>query len=195
MADTGVVPGPDGVLRCPWALTGSPVAYRDYHDHEWGRVVHGDAALFERLVLEGFQAGLSWATILAKRGAFRNVFAGFDPVRVAGFTAADQDRIAADPGIVRNRAKIAAAVGNARLVVDLGVGGLDGLLWSFAPPPAPAPVTTADVPAVTAASAALAADLRARGFRFVGPTTCYALMQAVGMVDDHLAGCSARRPC
>ena len=185
------VAGADGRLRCPWAL--ATEVYVDYHDQEWGRPVHGDRGLFERLTLEGFQSGLSWLTILRKREAFRAAFAGFDPAAVAAFGAADVQRLLGDPGIVRNRAKIEAAVGNARATLALE-GGLDALLWSFAPPPGrPAPRSQEDVPAVTAESTAMARELRRRGFRFVGPTTAYALMQATGMVDDHLAGCWVRR--
>lgn len=189
---SGPVTGPDGRARCPWGL--STPDYVDYHDTEWGRPVHGTAALYERLVLEAFQSGLAWITILRKRPAFRAAFAGFDPRAVAAFDDADVARLLADPGIVRNRAKIEAAVGNARAVVALEEAGddLDALLWSFAPDPRPAPRTLADVPAVTAESTALARELKRRGFRFVGPTTAYALMQATGMVDDHLAGCWAR---
>ncbi|HEU4675511.1 MAG TPA: DNA-3-methyladenine glycosylase I [Motilibacteraceae bacterium] len=189
---SGAVTGPDGRARCPWGL--STPDYVDYHDTEWGRPVHGTAPLYERLVLEAFQSGLAWITILRKRPAFREAFAGFDPHAVAAFDDADVARLLADPGIVRNRAKIEAAVGNARAVVALEEGGedLDALLWSFAPEPRPAPQTLADVPATTPESAALARELKRCGFRFVGPTTAYALMQATGMVDDHLAGCWAR---
>jgi DNA-3-methyladenine glycosylase I len=186
------VAGADGLLRCPWGV--STPDYVAYHDDEWGRPVHGEAPLYERLCLEAFQSGLSWITILRKREHFRAAFAGFDPAAVAAFTEDDVARLMGDAGIVRNRAKIEAAVHNARAVVELD-GGLDALLWSFAPDPAqrPAPRTLSDVPAVTAESTALAKELRRRGFRFVGPTTAYALMQATGMVDDHLAGCFARR--
>lgn len=187
----GTVPGPDGRPRCPWAL-GTP-DYLDYHDDEWGRAVHGERELFERLSLEAFQSGLSWITILRKRPAFRAAFAGFEPDVVAAYGPADVERLLADPGIVRNRAKIAATIANARAVLDLD-GGLDALLWSFAPDGTgrAAPQAVGDVPAITAESTALAKALRSQGFRFVGPTTSYALMQAVGMVDDHLAGCVAR---
>lgn len=188
---TGPVAGADGVPRCPWG-TGTPGAadYMAYHDDEWGRPVHGEAALFERISLEAFQSGLSWLTILRKREAFRAAFAGFDPATVAAFGDDDVARLMADTGIVRNRAKVLAAVANARAVVDLG-GGLDALLWSFAPDAGrPAPVTTADVPAVTPESTAMAKALKRNGFRFVGPTTAYALMQAAGIVDDHLTGCA-----
>ncbi|MGH3869906.1 MAG: DNA-3-methyladenine glycosylase I [Pseudonocardiaceae bacterium] len=187
----GIAPGPDGRLRCPWGI--SAADYCDYHDTEWGVVVHGEAALFERLSLEAFQSGLSWLTILRKRDAFRRAFAGFDPASVAAFTAADVARLLADAGIVRNRAKIEATVRNARAVTELG-SGLDALLWSYAPDPAgrAGPRTVADVPARTPESEAMARALRRCGFTFVGPVTCYALMQATGMVDDHLAGCFRR---
>ena len=182
--------GTDGRSRCPWAL--STPDYVAYHDEEWGRPVRGDRALYERLTLEAFQSGLSWITILRKRQAFRSGFAGFDPAVVADYEQRDVDRLLADAGIVRNRAKIEAAIANARAVLALD-GGFSDLLWSFAPTaPRPAPQTLADVPAVTAESTALAKALKARGFRFVGPTTAYALMQATGMVDDHLATCFRR---
>jgi len=184
------VPGPDGALRCPWG-TGTP-DYTAYHDDEWGRPLHGDAALFERVSLEAFQSGLSWLTILRKRPAFRAAFAGFDPAAVAAFGDADIDRLMADAGIVRNRAKVLATIANARATVQLA-GGLDALLWSFAPDgDRAAPVTTAEVPAITPESTAMAKALKRNGFRFVGPTTAYALMQATGMVNDHLATCAFR---
>jgi DNA-3-methyladenine glycosylase I len=153
--------------------------YLAYHDDEWGRPVRGDAALYERITLEAFQSGLSWLTILRKRPAFRAAFAGFTPEAVAAYGPVDVARLLGDAGIVRNRAKIEAAVANAAAVVALGAGGLTDLLWSFAPP-------------VTPASTALATALKSAGFRFVGPTTAYAAMQACGLVDDHLAGCAAR---
>jgi DNA-3-methyladenine glycosylase I len=187
----GAVPGTDGRLRCSWA--GSAPDYGGYHDTEWGVPVHGEVALFERLSLEAFQSGLSWLTILRKREAFRRAFAGFRPATVAAFTDDEVDRLLSDAGIVRNRAKIEATVRNARAVTELDED-LDTLLWSFAPDPAgrPAPHTMADVPARTSESEAMARTLRRRGFTFVGPVTCYALMQATGMVDDHLAGCFRR---
>jgi DNA-3-methyladenine glycosylase I len=185
-----VVIGEDGLARCPWGA--STPDYVTYHDDEWGRPVRGDRLLYERLTLEAFQSGLSWITILRKREAFRRAFGGFDPAVVASYDERDVERLLGDAGIVRNRAKIEAAVANARRVVELD-GGLTDLLWSFAPGPLPAPETTADVPAVTPESTAMAKELRRRGFRFVGPTTAYALMQATGMVDDHLATCHARR--
>ena len=187
---TGPVAGPDGLLRCPWG-TGTP-DYTTYHDDEWGRPVHGDAALFERISLEALQSGLSWLTILRKREGFRAAFAGFDPHLVAEFGDDDVQRLMADASIVRNRMKVLATLANARAVVALD-GGLDALLWSFAPDAGrPAPVSTADLQAVTPESTAMAKALKRNGFRFVGPTTAYALMQATGMVDDHLAGCAFR---
>ena len=184
--------GDDGLVRCGWA--GSAPEYVDYHDYEWGRALHGDREMFERVSLEAFQSGLSWITILRKREAFREAFAGFDPVAVAGFGQSDVDRLLADAGIVRNRAKIEATINNARAIADLD-GSFSELVWSFAPDPAkrPAPVVLADVPATTAESTAMAKDLKRRGFRFVGPTTAYALMQATGMVNDHIADCWVRK--
>jgi DNA-3-methyladenine glycosylase I len=176
----------DGRVRCGWAE--SSQLYRDYHDQEWGRELHGDDALFERMSLEAFQSGLSWITILRKRPAFRSAFAGFSIERVAEFGPEDVDRLLADPGIVRNRAKIVSCIANAKVARELDTS-LDKLLWSFAPPPRRRPRTLSDVPAVTPESTALAKELKRRGFRFVGPTTAYALMQATGMVDDHLADC------
>jgi DNA-3-methyladenine glycosylase I len=174
--------------RCGWA--GSAPEYVAYHDDEWGRPLHGETALFERLSLEAFQSGLSWLVILRKRPAFRVAFAGFDPTTVAGFDDSDRQRLLADAGIVRNRAKIDATVQNARQVLELDVP-LDQLLWSFAPDPAgrSRPAGPADVPATSPESVAMARELKRRGFRFVGPTTCYALMQAAGLVDDHVVGC------
>ena len=173
--------------RCDWA-TSAP-EYVAYHDDEWGTPLHGDDALFERLCLEAFQSGLSWITILRKRPAFRAAFAGFDVDAVAAFTADDEARLMADPGIVRNRAKIAAAVRNARAAQQVPEG-LDALLWSFVPEgPRHRPATLAEVPATSPESAAMAKELKRRGFAFVGPTTAYALMQATGMVDDHVADC------
>ncbi len=182
------MPGVDDVVRCAWA--DSTPDYVRYHDEEWGTPLHGDDALFERLCLEAFQSGLSWITILRKRPAFRAAFAGFAIDAVAAFGPDDEARLMADAGIVRNRAKIAAAVRNARAAQALP-GGLDALLWSYAPEPAvrPRPATLADVPATSPESTAMARDLKRRGFVFVGPTTAYALMQATGMVDDHVADC------
>ena len=185
---SGAVPGPDGRKRCPWGL--STPDYVAYHDDEWGRVVRGDDRLFERLTLEAFQSGLSWLTILRKRENFRAAFAGFSIPAVAEFGDVDVDRLLADPGIVRNRAKVLAAMQNARAAAELGPGGFDELLWSFAPTGRrPRPKTLAEVPAITPESTAMAKTLKKRGFVFVGPTTAYALMQATGMVNDHLAGC------
>jgi DNA-3-methyladenine glycosylase I len=189
---TDLVTGVDGLARCAWG--GSNAEYVAYHDDEWGRPVRGDDALYERLTLEAFQSGLSWLTILRKRESFRSAFARFEIAAVAGFTDADVTRLLGDAGIVRNRAKIDAALHNARVAAALP-GGLSALLWSYAPPPRPArPASFAEVPALTPESTALAKDLRRRGFKFVGPTTAYALMQATGMVDDHLAGCHVAPP-
>jgi DNA-3-methyladenine glycosylase I len=190
-AASGAVAGPDGLVRCPWAL-GSP-DYLAYHDGEWGRPVRTDAGIFERLSLEAFQSGLSWLTILRKRDHFRAAFRGFEPAAVAAFGAADEARLLADAGIVRNRAKIAAVIGNARAALAIP-GGLALLVWRYAAPPAPPPVTLADVPAWTAASKACAGELRKHGFSFVGPVTVYATLQACGVVDDHLSGCFRRGP-
>lgn len=180
--------GTDGVARCPWG--NSAPDYAEYHDTEWGVPLHGQDELYERLCLEAFQSGLSWLTILRKREGFRRTFAGFVPEKVAAFSDEDVVRLLADRSIVRNRAKIAAAITNARAIAELD-RPLDDLLWSFAPPePRPErPRTMTDVPAITPESKAMAKELKRRGFAFVGPTTCYALMQATGMVDDHLAGC------
>ena len=173
--------------RCAWAL--SAPEYVTYHDEEWGTPVRGDDALFERLTLEAFQSGLSWITILRKRPAFRAAFAGFSIAAVAGFTPDDEARLLADAGIVRNRAKVRAALVNARAALELP-DGLSALLWSFAPTgPRPRPQTLADVPATSPESVAMARELKRRGFVFVGPTTAYALMQATGMVDDHVSTC------
>jgi DNA-3-methyladenine glycosylase I len=180
----------DGRPRCDWA-TSTP-DYRIYHDEEWGRETRDDRGLYERLTLESFQSGLSWLTILRKRPAFREAFAGFDPAVVASYGDEDFDRLMADAGIVRNRLKITAAITNARAVLDLGDGGLTELLWSFAPEPGPAPKSMADVPATTPESLAMSKALKKNGFVFVGPTTCYATMQATGIVNDHLADCAAR---
>ncbi|GAB2811265.1 DNA-3-methyladenine glycosylase I [Actinocorallia aurea] len=175
--------------ECAWAAT-TP-EYVLYHDQEWGRPVTGDAALYERLSLEAFQSGLSWLTILRKRENFRRAFDGFDPAKVAGYTERDVARLMADASIVRNRSKIEAAVANARAALDLP-GGISRLIWGFADPGAPVPKTPADVPAVTEGSKRLAKALKKAGFRFVGPTTAYALMQACGLVNDHVLGCPVR---
>ncbi|WP_435243218.1 DNA-3-methyladenine glycosylase I [Streptomyces cucumeris] len=195
MTGQGPVTGPDGLPRCPWGLESATMTdYRAYHDTEWGRPVHGDDALYERICLEAFQSGLSWLTILRRREGFRAAFAGFRIAEVAAFTEADEARLLADPGIIRNRAKIVATIANARAAAELDPGELDELIWSHAPDPdsRPVPRTTADVPAITEESTALSRALKKRGFRFVGPTTAYALMQACGLVDDHLAGCHLR---
>ena len=163
----------------------------EYHDGEWGHELRGDVALFERMSLEAFQSGLSWAIILRKREGFRSAFRGFDPEAVAAFDNSDVERLLADAGIVRNRLKIEATIHNARTLAGLESSFSD-LLWSFAPHDHPAPRRLADVPATTAESTAMAKELKRRGFRFVGPTTAYALMQATGMVNDHLASCAFR---
>lgn len=187
---TGAVLGADGLRRCGWGDSADD--YRSYHDTEWGRAVHGDQALFERISLEAFQSGLSWITILRRREGFRAAFRGFSIEEVAEFGDADVERLLADTGIIRNRAKIAATIANARAARELD-GGLDELIWQHAgDPERPAPLTLADVPAVTEGSTALAKSLKRAGFRFVGPTTAYALMQACGLVNDHLADCHAR---
>ena len=178
-------------VRC-WA-TSDPLYVR-YHDEEWGRPVRDERGLYERLCLEGFQSGLAWITILRKREAFRTAFDGFDPARVASYDEADVQRLLADAGIVRHRGKIEATIANARATLALREAGtpLHELVWSYAPPPKPAPRSAADWPATTPESVALAKALRGAGFRFVGPTTVYAAMQACGLVDDHLAGCVVR---
>ena len=188
-APAGAEPGPDGLLRCPWSL-GSP-EYLGYHDEEWGRPVRDDTGMFERLCLEAFQSGLSWLTILRKREAFRGAFARFDIEAVAGFGADDVARLLADSGIVRNRAKIEAAINNARAALTLP-GGLAALVWSYTDGQERAPVTLADVPAWTPRSKALSVELRRRGFTFTGPVTAYATLQACGVVDDHLQACFRR---
>ena len=185
--------GVDGVARCPWGA-GDPVNLA-YHDTEWGMRVSGEAAHLERLTLEAFQSGLSWLTILNKREAFRAAFAGFDADLVAAFDDRDVERLMADAGIVRNRRKVDAAITNARATVALrDAGGLEAFIWSFRPDPAPAPRTTAEVPTTTPASLALSKALKRAGFAHVGPTTMHALMEAIGLVDDHLEGCH-RRGC
>ncbi|MGW7240015.1 DNA-3-methyladenine glycosylase I [Streptomyces sp. NPDC054804] len=192
MTAGAAVAGPDGRLRCPWAL--STEDYVAYHDEEWGRPVHGDDALYERLSLEAFQSGLSWITILRRRPGFRAAFAGFRIEKVATFTGEDRERLLADPGIIRNRLKIDATIANAQVLAEWEPGELDELIWSFAPEPGTrsAPKSVADVLPVTPESTALSKALKKRGLRFIGPTTAYALMQACGLVNDHLEACVAR---
>ncbi len=186
-----LVAGDDGRVRCGWAA--HDAEYRRYHDEEWGRPLHGDRALFEKISLEAFQAGLSWITILRRRPTFRAAFSGFDVDTVADLGDADIERLLGDPGIIRNRAKVVATIQNARVTRDLvagSPGALDALVWSFAPTTArPRPTDYRGIPAVTPESEALSAALRRLGYRFVGPATMYALMQSAGLVDDHLAGC------
>ena len=182
-----VVVGDDGLTRCAWGA--NDPEYRRYHDEEWGTPQHDPVRLFEKVCLEGFQAGLSWITILRRRPAFREVFHGFAVEQVAAMTEADVERLLADARIIRHRGKIEAAIQNARATLALEVP-LEELLWSFAPPPRTTPPRSfAEVPATTDESTAMSKELRRLGFRFVGPTTMYALMQAAGMVDDHLSGC------
>jgi DNA-3-methyladenine glycosylase I len=188
-----LLPGDDGRARCWWSL--SAPEYVAYHDREWGRPVLDDDGIYERLCLEGFQSGLSWLTILRKREAFRAAFAGFRIEAVAAFGPDDVERLLGDAGIVRNRQKIEAAIGNARaaLAVIEARGSLAALLWGFRPEArGPAPRSLADIPAETPESRALARELKRLGFRFVGPTTAYAHMQATGVVNDHLEGCCVR---
>lgn len=187
----GAVAGDDGLGRCPWATT-HPL-HLDYHDTEWGMPVRGERALYERIMLEAFQSGLSWLTILAKRPAFRAAFADFDPDVVARFTDDDIDRLMTDAGIVRNRQKITAARTNALATVALrNDGGIDELIWLHKPPTTPEPRVVSEVPTSTPESKALAKQLRSKGFVFVGPTTAWALMEATGLVDTHLVGCHRR---
>ena len=196
MATDGLAPGPDGRPRCKWGV--STPDYVDYHDREWGFPVRDDRRLFEKLCLEGFQAGLSWLTILRKREAFRKGFAGFDPAKVARFGARDVTRLLADAGIVRHRGKIESTINNARRALELidEHGSLAAYVWRFEPPPAERPkqLTWAALRAMaeTPTSRALSKDLKRRGWSFVGPTTCYAFMQAMGLVDDHVDGCAIR---
>ncbi|OBH45635.1 DNA-3-methyladenine glycosylase I [Mycobacterium mantenii] len=183
----------DELVRCSWATVRPGPdfeLYRDYHDREWGQPVRDGVALFERMSLEAFQSGLSWLIILRKRENFRRAFAGFDITEVAEYTEADVRRLMADQGIVRNRAKIEATIANARAAAELGTpADLAALLWSYAPSPRARPADASQIPSATDESKAMARDLKRRGFRFVGPTTAYALMQATGMVDDHIRGC------
>jgi DNA-3-methyladenine glycosylase I len=191
-ADRAVEPGPDGKPRCWWAL--STEDYVEYHDNEWGRALHGERELFERLTLEAFQSGLSWLTILRKRDNFRRAFDDFEIEKVAEYGSRDVARLLGDAGIVRNRKKIEAAITNAQAVREMHANGetLDELIWGFAPDSRPAPKTLADLEPITAESKALAKELKRRGFVFVGPTTVYATMEAIGVVNDHLAGCAFR---
>jgi DNA-3-methyladenine glycosylase I len=193
MAANGLTAGADGRLRCAWA--GSDPVMQAYHDQEWGRPVLDDRRLFEKLCLEGFQAGLAWITILRKREAFRSAFAGFDPEVVAAFGEEDVARLLADAGIVRHRGKIEAAISNAARYAELCEewGSLAAYAWSFEPTPTPAPPRAlGDVPPTSAESTAMSKDLKKRGWRFVGPTTVYAFMQAMGLVNDHAEGCVIR---
>jgi len=191
LTSDALAPGPDGRPRCYWAVGGAP-EYLAYHDDEWGRPVLSDDGLFERLTLEAFQSGLSWLTILRKRPAFRAAFANFDLAAVAAFGEADEARLLADAGIVRNRLKIEAAIANAgaALAVIAEHGSLAACFWRFRPQAHEAPHSRADFVAASPGSTALAKELKKRGFRFVGPTTAYSLMQAAGILNDHAAGCS-----
>ena len=188
----GIVRGEDGVRRCYWA--DSAPEYRAYHDREWGFPVDDDVRLFEKLSLEGFQAGLSWLTILRKREAFRRAFAGFDFNAVARFGERDVERLLGDASIIRHRGKIEAVINNAGRAVELveSEGSLAAYVWRFEPGRRPRRVDRGDIAAETAESRALAKDLKRRGWRFVGPTTVYAFMQAMGLVNDHMTGCAAR---
>ena len=197
ISQMGAVRGDDGRLRCPWA--GSTAEYRAYHDDEWGRPVVDDVRLYEKLCLEGFQSGLSWLTILRKREGFRRAFAGFEPQKVAAFDDGDVTRLLSDAGIVRHRGKIEAAIANARatLAVQADRGSLAALVWEYEPARRgrPVPVRLGDLAPQTAESVALSKALRRYGFRFVGPTTAYAAMQSLGLVNDHLKGCHVRAAC
>ncbi|WP_125036562.1 DNA-3-methyladenine glycosylase I [Nocardioides sp. LS1] len=186
---SGPVTGEDGIARCPWGAT--PGVMQDYHDTEWGMPVSGDTAVFERLTLEAFQSGLSWSTILNKRDNFRAAFDGFDPEIVAAYGADKVAALMADAGIVRNRLKVDATIVNARALLAMD-GSLEELVRSFAPPVQPAPRTTGELPGRSPESLALSKALKKQGFTFVGPTTMYALMEAVGIVDTHLVGCHRR---
>jgi DNA-3-methyladenine glycosylase I len=187
-----IVIGPDGAPRCSWGA--EPEIYRVYHDQEWGRPMTDDHRLFEKICLEGFQAGLSWLTILRKRDAFRTAFADFDPEVVAGFGETDVSRLLVDPRIVRHQGKIRSTVNNARLAIDLAdeQGSLHHYFWSWAGPEEPPPL---EIPPTTDTSTALSRDLKKRGWTFVGPTTIYAFMQSTGLANDHLAGCHVREAC
>jgi DNA-3-methyladenine glycosylase I len=189
---SGVVIGEDGIGRCAWGA--STAEYQAYHDLEWGRPVGDDNRVFEKLCLEGFQSGLSWLTILRKRDGFRRAFASFDPAIVAGFGDADVDRLLADTGIVRHRAKIAATIANAQATIRLREQhvSLAALVWEHEPNASRAPRSGAELPASTDESKSLSAELRRLGFRFIGPTTAYAAMQSLGVVNDHVEGCGFR---
>jgi DNA-3-methyladenine glycosylase I len=190
--EMGTAPGSDGRLRCWWCL-GAP-EYVEYHDQVWGRPMHGDRELFEMLVLESFQSGLSWLTILRKREGFRSAFDDWDVARIAAYGEPEVERLLTDSGIIRHRGKIEATIANAAATLALHEAGetLDSLLWSFAPEPADPPASGKDMLPVTPQSKALAKELKKRGFRFVGPTTAYSLMQAAGLVNDHLSSCEFR---
>ncbi len=187
--------GTDGRLRCAWS--GGDELYDNYHDHEWGRAVTDDHRLFEKIALEGFQAGLAWITVLRKRERFREVFAGFDPAVVTGFGEPEILSLLDDAGIIRHRGKIEATINNAARALDLmdEFGSITAYVWPLAPSSRAAPVTFADLPSQTEESAALSKDLKSRGWKFVGPTTMYAFMQAMGLVNDHLTGCWVRDAC
>ncbi|OYN92033.1 DNA-3-methyladenine glycosylase I [Parenemella sanctibonifatiensis] len=191
MSDTDLIIGEDGLARPAWASTDPMMC--DYYDTEWGMPVRDEQGLYERISLEAFQAGLSWATILRKRPAFREAFDGFDPDRVASYGDAEFDRLMSDEGIVRNRAKITATITNAKATIALrDKGGLVDFVWSFQPNQTPTPRTAAEVPSSSPESVALSKALRKEGFAFVGPTTMYALMEAVGIIDTHLVGSHRR---
>jgi DNA-3-methyladenine glycosylase I len=199
LPDVDVTTADDGLPRCAWV--GRDPEYLRYHDEEWGRPLHGDRPLFEKITLEAFQSGLSWITILRRRPGFRAAFAGFDPAVVAAFDVDDVARLMADVGIIRNRAKIDATIANAGALLTLieadGDGALDRLVWDFAPaqrPESERPRVLGDLPSITPESTALSKELKKRGFRFFGPTTAYALMQSGGLVDDHLVGCFCAQP-
>ena len=189
--ERGLIQGPDGRPRCRWGAGSDD--YREYHDHEWGRPVRGDIALYERITLEAFQSGLSWITVLRKRAAFRDAFVGFDPAFVADFRETDVQRLMSNSAIIRNRRKIDATIANARALLGLwdssGASGLTELFWSHKPEGHRRPVSLRDVPAQSPESILLSKALKTRGFSFIGPTTMYAAMQACGVVDDHLEGC------
>lgn len=193
MTNTSILVGDDGVARCWWA--GSDPLYTAYHDTEWGFPVHNDTRLFEKLCLEGFQAGLAWITILRKRENFRAAFSGFDIETVAGFGTDDVERLLADAGIVRHRGKIESTINNAARALELieECGSISEYVWQYAEPSSPAPKSPDQIPAKTDVSTVFSKDLKKRGWSFVGPTTAYAFMQAMGLVNDHLAACEARK--